>query len=577
MRVLAKNQRKEELGSIQELMKHASIVPDTAFYNALFMLYADQGYPNEISEGLLQMEGTGIKPDHLTYEALITAYLRGEAHELDMPAGILNDMINQGLPVSANTFRKLINAYWEAEDVEGAEMILTSMQNAGYLPDLKVIMKLMQLHGRQGNYKRNLELFDLLGNLGVKQTETAYGFLLHSYCKAGLMKQARETFGNFEGATGSKPSLVAYNMIIDTCGKQGLYEEAIQYYGDLCNSGLEANVVSYCSIISATIKVGKFKKAEQLYKRMLAKDIKPNLHIYLTMIHCYTKCKATRLGRELYFAMKKSKIKMTDTAYSTILALYVEGRWYDHAARILKRLEKEGFNLNIAAHGLLIRAFGKMDDDMNPLAEEVEASQFAVCKLLRSLSLTRKGSVKMDSRHHNMVADFFESFKDGDKDASAISVYNAFLDCFWQRGLRRTAQVLLEKGRDICAAYTRPRLHSKEWTLDVRGLSIGGSKVAVADWLSHIDELITEGVVDNKKMVIVTGVGDFLPQVLENEEVGAQGKGLKGALLAILQGLGSPFVESPDNPTKLQASAVEVSKWVSGGALKQDMSLVDCC
>lgn len=54
-----------------------------------------------------------------------------------MPAGILNDMINQGLPVSANTFRKLINAYWEAEDVEGAEMIFTSMQNAGYLPDLK--------------------------------------------------------------------------------------------------------------------------------------------------------------------------------------------------------------------------------------------------------------------------------------------------------------------------------------------------------------------------------------------------------------------------------------------------------
>lgn len=576
VKVLGKKQRKVELEGIQEKMKHAHIVPDTAFYNALFMSYADKGHASEIFEGLLQMEAAGVKPDYLTYEALTIAHLQGEAPELNKATGILKDTIKQGLLVKAIIFRKLISAYWEAENVEGAEEIFTLMQNAGYLPDLKVIAKLMQLHGRQGNVKRNIELFKLLQKSGIKQTNTAYTFLLHAYCKAGLTKKACETFERFEKVTGCRPSLVAFNMIMYACGRQGMHKEALEYYGKVCNAGMEMNVVSYCSVISAMVKSGRFKKAEQLFNRMLKKDIQPNLHIYLTMIHCYTNIKATKLGHELYSALKKSNLMMTETAYSTILALYVEGRWYHHAAKILKHQEKAGFNLDTAAQGLLVRAFGEMDDDMVPLAEGVKASQFDVCKLLVSLSLIKKGNVKIDFTHQNLIAGFLDSFKDGHKDASA-TMYNALLDCFWQRGLRRNAQVLLEKAREVCAPNTRPQLHNKEWILDVRKLSIGGSKVAVADWLNHVDKLNTKDVVDDRQMVIMTGVGKYLPHVLESEDVKTQIKGIKGALLETLQGLESPFVESPENPAKLQASAMEVSGWILGGGLKQDLSLVDCC
>jgi pentatricopeptide repeat protein len=99
--------------------------------------------------------------------------------------------------------------------------------------------------------------------------------------------------------TGKKPPLVAFNMMIDAFGKQGLHEEALQYYVRLCDSGLQPNAVSYCSIISAMVKAGKFKKAEDIYNKMLAKGVKPNLHVYATMIHCYTKCKLIARGHEV--------------------------------------------------------------------------------------------------------------------------------------------------------------------------------------------------------------------------------------------------------------------------------------
>ncbi|KAI5055941.1 hypothetical protein GOP47_0029462 [Adiantum capillus-veneris] len=575
VRLLAKKQRKEEIAALQKQMQENNIPRDTAFYNALFTLYADHGQVDEISKGLLDMEAAGIRPDQLTHELLITGYLCGEALDLYKAESLLQNMTKEGMPVSANIFRKLINGFWEANNAEGAERVFVSMQDAGYLPDSKVINKLMQLHGRKGNYERNLELFNLLRILGIQQIQTAYGFLLHSYCKAGLLKQAQESFKNIQKITGSKPTLVNFNMIMNACGKHGLHEEVLNYYGILCNSGLEANVVSYCTVISAMVTVGKFEKAEQLYKRMLIKGIQPNLHIYLTMIHCYMKCKKTRLGRELYFAMRKARIKMTETAYSTVLALYVEGRWYEHAATTFKRLEREGFNLDTAAHGVLIRAFGDVNEDMAPLVQAIESSKFDLCKLLNSLSLITRQGPRMSSSLQKFLGDYFDRVEAGNENANTRAIYNAFFDCFWQRGLKRTAQILLEKARKGCAASTCPTENGTEWILDVRGLSVGGTKVAVAEWLNRVDELRSDGLVDKKKMIIITGVGDF-PHMVDNKEVVSQKKGLKGALLYLLLGLRSPFVEMPENPTALEASAVDVVKWLLGGALKKEMSLVDC-
>ena len=60
-----------------EKMKEEEITMDAAFYNALFRSYSERGQMSEISQGFLQMEASGIKPDRLTYEIVccITLFL----------------------------------------------------------------------------------------------------------------------------------------------------------------------------------------------------------------------------------------------------------------------------------------------------------------------------------------------------------------------------------------------------------------------------------------------------------------------------------------------------------------------
>lgn len=96
-----------------------------------------------------------------------------------------------------------------------------------------------------------------------------------------------------------KPSLVAFNMLIDACGKAGRDEEAVQSYADLIDSRYRPNAVTYTSLISAVAQAGRYEKADELYRRMLDDRVEPTGHTYATMINACSGRGWTRYGHEV--------------------------------------------------------------------------------------------------------------------------------------------------------------------------------------------------------------------------------------------------------------------------------------
>lgn len=96
-----------------------------------------------------------------------------------------------------------------------------------------------------------------------------------------------------------KPSLVAFNMIIDACGKAGRDEEAVQLYVDLIECRYRPDTVTYTSLISAVVQAGRYEKADELYRRMLSDGVEPSGHTYATMIHACARRGWTRYGHEV--------------------------------------------------------------------------------------------------------------------------------------------------------------------------------------------------------------------------------------------------------------------------------------
>ena len=60
------------------------------------------------------------------------------------------------------------------------------------------VLKVMQLHGRRGNYERILELIECMSEWNIEPNAGVYDYLIHAYCKAGIMTKAKETFLKFD-------------------------------------------------------------------------------------------------------------------------------------------------------------------------------------------------------------------------------------------------------------------------------------------------------------------------------------------------------------------------------------------
>ncbi|KAL2458460.1 putative pentatricopeptide repeat-containing protein [Forsythia ovata] len=71
------------------------------------------------------------------------------------------------------------------------------------------------------------------------------------------------------------PTIVSYNILIDSLCKRGLMEEAYFVFHNALNRGLIPDIVAYTILIRGYCKVGRFVDAMLLYKRMLEDGISP--------------------------------------------------------------------------------------------------------------------------------------------------------------------------------------------------------------------------------------------------------------------------------------------------------------
>ncbi|MCO5604819.1 hypothetical protein L7F22_058992 [Adiantum nelumboides] len=507
-------------------------------------------------------------------------YMKKEPLDLSVPTSIMRDLMEEGLPVSESLFKNLLKAYWKNRDIDGVEEVFQAMRATGHTRDQKVIFKVMNCQKRAGNSERILELMETMKKLGMTPNLNVYDELISAYCKAGLMEKAKESLALYSSDLGKKPTVVAFNNLIHGYGKQGDHEEALQAFEDIESNNHKPDDVTFSSIIAALVNAGQLTKAAQLYRRMGRRGVQVKLYTYVTLILGYAKHDWTREGRKIVKAMQKSPHEMTPEAFGAILVLFLEGHWYHLAASALTEIETGGIPINGEASAALIRSFSILGDKPTPLSIAVEKSNLAICKLLTSLFLAHSDNIsRMEAVFEEEVLSYLQKLENLEHKRA---VYNAFMDCFWRRGFKTLTRRLLSSAREVYAQNTKPEVIGSEWVLDVRGLSVGGAKAALIDWLSRVAEgegaqlngmqvdlnaAFVELQDDSKKldgvnMVIVTG-NEFQLKVFQDHRV------LKSSISGMLADLKAPFVESSEDPKKLEAAAMDVFKWVASEKVKE--------
>ncbi|KFZ49659.1 hypothetical protein N321_14246, partial [Antrostomus carolinensis] len=151
-------ERTELAHMIWDKMKELGAVYDTSHYNALLKVYLQNEHKFSPTEFLARMEEANVQPNRVTYQRLIAAYCN--EGDIDGASKILGFMKSKDLPVTEAVFSSLVKGHARSGDMKSAENILSVMRMAGVEPGPDTYLSLLNVYAEKGDadsIKKTLE------------------------------------------------------------------------------------------------------------------------------------------------------------------------------------------------------------------------------------------------------------------------------------------------------------------------------------------------------------------------------------------------------------------------------------
>ncbi|XP_027579218.2 leucine-rich PPR motif-containing protein, mitochondrial isoform X2 [Pipra filicauda] len=151
-------ERTELAHMIWDKMKELGAVYDTSHYNALLKVYLQNEHKFSPTEFLARMEEANVQPNRVTYQRLIAAYCN--EGDIEGASKILGFMKNKDLPITEAVFSSLVKGHARAGDMKSAENILSVMRMAGVEPGADTYLSLLNVYAEKGDadsIKKTLE------------------------------------------------------------------------------------------------------------------------------------------------------------------------------------------------------------------------------------------------------------------------------------------------------------------------------------------------------------------------------------------------------------------------------------
>ncbi|NXN24508.1 LPPRC protein, partial [Nycticryphes semicollaris] len=142
-------ERTELAHMIWDKMKELGAVYDTSHYNALLKVYLQNEHKFSPTEFLARMEEANVQPNRVTYQRLIAAYCN--EGDIEGASKILGFMKSKDLPVTEAVFSSLVKGHARSGDMKSAENILSVMRMAGVEPGPDTYLSLLSVYAEKGD------------------------------------------------------------------------------------------------------------------------------------------------------------------------------------------------------------------------------------------------------------------------------------------------------------------------------------------------------------------------------------------------------------------------------------------
>ncbi|XP_019503496.1 PREDICTED: leucine-rich PPR motif-containing protein, mitochondrial isoform X2 [Hipposideros armiger] len=184
------SERTELAHRIWDRLQKLGTVYDVSHYNALLKVYLQNEYKFSPTDFLAKMEEANIQPNRVTYQRLIAAYCN--MGDIEGASKILGFMKTKDLPVTEAVFSALVTGHARAGDMENAENILTVMREAGIEPGPDTYLALLNAYAAKGDIDHVKQTLEKVEKSDLYLMDRDLLQLIFSFSKAGYPQYVPE-------------------------------------------------------------------------------------------------------------------------------------------------------------------------------------------------------------------------------------------------------------------------------------------------------------------------------------------------------------------------------------------------
>nr|GLL31774.1 pentatricopeptide repeat-containing protein At1g56690, mitochondrial-like isoform X2 [Ipomoea trifida] len=262
----AQNDRVDIARKLFEVMPEKNEVS----WTAMLLGYTQNG---RIEEAWKLFKEMPVKPTAACNAIILGVGQNGEVDKARM-------VFDSTMEKDDGTWSAMIKVYERKGYELNALNLFRLMQREGVRPNFPSLISTLSVCASLATIDYGREIHALLIRSKLDEDIYVSSVLITMYVKCGDLVRARTIFDRL-----SSKDTVTWNSIITGYAQNGLGEEALEVFREMCSQGIAPDVVTFVGVLSACSYTGKVKEGQDIFESMNSKYLlEPESEHYACMV-----------------------------------------------------------------------------------------------------------------------------------------------------------------------------------------------------------------------------------------------------------------------------------------------------
>ncbi|XP_068664677.1 pentatricopeptide repeat-containing protein DOT4, chloroplastic [Aristolochia californica] len=227
----------------------------------------------------------------------------------------------------------------EMGDLKSAMHLLYNLDSRNSQLELKTFCSILQLCADLKSLPDGAKVHEILSASSI-QIDGLLGLkLVFMYIKCGDLGNGRKVFDVIQ-----KENVFLWNLVMNEYARIKEYNECISLFGQMLESGIQANSHAFSCILKCVAALGSTKDGKQIHGLVLKLRFDSYNAVGNALVACYSKCKNIELAQQVFDKMVERDV----ISWNSMINGYVSSSLPEKGVQLLREMWLSGVYMDLA-------------------------------------------------------------------------------------------------------------------------------------------------------------------------------------------------------------------------------------